>query len=564
MGAKCGKHKDLEIRHQNDKRVKKQGFKSFEQARQWVRSEFPTLRGFPVEFRDQKGSEISNDSQYKESLKSSKKKVVFQVLKMQNPKLEPLFLNDLAKGVFKLRRKDNDVEGLGILVSNKHFITTTQSLKTIDQLKQFTALFDGKEIQFKSDGLFYKFCGGHFVVAELDGTTDSFIKLDTQFRGDLDTSVYCFYCLRQNPLLLVENSKVIEWGSETGVFKVPLKNAGKGSQCAPVFNAQAELLGLAFELSEETKFLGTHKLASELLSALSKTDKEDVKEMAKQVLGSSGIPYPETDQAMDSDVSSMTEEFQFAESTCHLDFDKYQLRIVSPNDYDIYTVELWSEIQRGAVPVVTSKGIFITGGDSPKSAYLYNGEKFFELPSMHRKHKAHVALIYKEKVCVVSGYSTKSVELLNKKTWELLPQLDHPVANASGVVYKESIFLFGGEKGKTPEVSRAILMLEGDSWKKLHLKLPEKLVGLGTIVLRKDKVLIFGGDAQEEDFRRENLNSWELGLESLDLEEGPKLVKANWFQNQVAYGDSEKLLFAKSGEILRYSKNKLQYLSLCE
>mmetsp|Transcript_14956 Transcript_14956/g.21750 ORF Transcript_14956/g.21750 Transcript_14956/m.21750 type:complete len:305 (-) Transcript_14956:23-937(-) len=293
MGNLCGKGKNLEVKFNSQKKTIKHGYTNYEKARQWIKEQFPSLMGTAFQLRAYElGIDIENEKAFHSAIKKSARKVKIEVIKLPSAIVTQL-LNQVGRGVFNLRQKNLDIEGLGILVSPNYAITTSEQLRDPTHLKEYTAVFsaeNNREIEFKVDGIFISLgqeAAGHFVLAELntpdDWKSDSsrFIKLNSSVKAEQGSLVKICYCNRELPQLREQEVKVEEIAQE-GTIKLALEGLKEGSSGAPIFNSQGELIGLYSNYLEEISAIGVSKVIHNLKSIFhnsTKTKKAAIKEV---------------------------------------------------------------------------------------------------------------------------------------------------------------------------------------------------------------------------------------------------------------------------------------------
>jgi len=238
------------------------------------------------------GIDIENEKAFHSAIKKSARKVKIEVIKLPSAIITQL-LNQVGSGVFNLRQKNLDIEGLGILVSPNYAITTSEQLRDPTHLKEYTAVFsaeNNREIEFKVDGIFISLgqeAAGHFVLAELNtpdewkSDSSRFIKLNSSVKAEQGSLVKICYCNRELPQLREQEVKVEEITQEETI-KLNLEGLEEGSSGAPIFNSQGELIGLYSNYLEEISAIGVGKIIHNLKSIFhnsTKTKKAAIKEV---------------------------------------------------------------------------------------------------------------------------------------------------------------------------------------------------------------------------------------------------------------------------------------------
>jgi len=517
-----------------------------------IRKEFPELQCHAFYLVSADDQIINSQKKYSAYLKT-RHKSKFSVVKEKPHSFQLEDWNKKSLSVFKLRRKNYELAGTGFLVSPRFAITTMDNFTDQKSLKNYSALFQDSlntEVQIRSEGVFLQFPdeeGIKFALVELAPSPSQHdflgslvpIKLNTEFKAQPNSQATVIFYTRNHPVLQAETAPVNVFDNKFFDLQTALK---EGSSGAPVLNSNFELIGV-FSSYKSDEMPGSGLRVNFIVEKLKEafdSNQSKTKEALQEIWNFSGLPIQEN------------QANGFLNYTCYLDTSKQYLWYFGAESETASNILGLPTMKEGSSAVCTPWGILMTG--PPQSAWLFDGEVFIKCENMLQEHLWHCSAYWKECVYVIGGQNSKSVEVFSfqNQKWNLSAQLPHEVARGSCVA-SDTIYLLGGHT--LTDFSEKILALREGYWEVLEVRLPNPSIHLGIIKLSTQEFLVFGGTILNSDLEVEdNLLAWSVDVASSKLEQNRKIQKPLKFGSyNSASTDQEAVIYANSGELLRYS-----------
>lgn len=562
MGASCGKQYTMTIEFNSVVKSSNRQFPDLSQVREWILERFPSIRclSYSITVPTLK-MQIRNHEDYSLAIKKSRKSLRMVVTLDKRLKLTNQILENISKGILKIRQKGHDLEATGTLIAHNLILTTAEQLREKANLRDYSVLSsDNREILFKEDGIFIGIGEPphfHFVVAEIDSHSTlndlPLIKLQKEFKGDTTEEATVVYFTKQRPIIQEITGQIQTLSFP--YFTLVGLNLREGSSGAPIFNQKGELIGLYSPYLPVGSAVSIKFITSELL---------------KNSLGDSGwgLAVRELDNFSGLFMDDMEENQADNESECServpelgpCFYRKEDSLLFYFNEHELFKREISLKNGTGDVAVSCGSYVILTGKNNEneyKSAWKIDKQGVIELPSMKQPHKYHSSVYFNKKLYIFSGKYTRKCESWDesKRQWSAETALPHSILHNSACAYVDKIYLLGGIVDQ--EYSNTILCYFESIWDELVIQLPFNAINIGTFCTEDNRIFILGGYIAEDSEPCANHLAWKLNIETGETQSFP--LKGHLVFNGSSFQTTEPVFshFSATGDYIQYDTNKV-------
>jgi Kelch motif len=562
MGCTSSKSVVL-VTYESNTKALSQKMTSYLTIRSWISDQFPELNQQPYRIQTYKNptTTIKNTQDYINLLKRSSGELHLEAVVEKPKRFKPEVFQDMYSSIFKVRKGQEDIEATGFMLSPRLCL-----LGINKGLYDHHALFeDGTSLSFKQEGVMIVL--GDFLLAELEITPE-----------------WVLNTLKNKPLVLENDAKqpqalVLYYSKTKPVLQEYQGEFELDSECilmdpkslryctpgAPVFNNFGKVFGIYLS---KGKAVLVKKIIKNIETGFENLD-QSFQEAFDEAFTLSNIKIPKNlmqtwnnlsayiDPSSLSLVLDQDDELFYKNDPIESCNSGYKPLVLS----QILSIFIQNynglQAQEGSSIVLTPYGIFITGCNqlgSSKKAWLFNQNAIIAIEDMNKKHINHSSIYLQQKVFVVSGKYTRTVETydFNSKSWTNHSKLPNKRSYTSLLVYKSTLYLFGGVSSRL-KIYNSILKLDEDTWTVCNFFLNKNLLGPGVILIEDDKVIVFGGMTNDDQY---NNDAW---IYSMDTGE------SNYYQEfdvDMVFGsyptsliDKDIVIYSNKGEKVNYSCN---------
>ena len=533
----------ISILHETSRKQSNQPLTTYKALRTWINASFPELAAKPYKVQtDSNPSQIiKNSRDYHMIYSQFSGQLNLKVVVDKANRYKAEVFDKISKWIFKVRKENQDVEATGFMLSPKMAIVGIES-----GLAEYHALFeDGSTLMFKDSGM--KLASGISLV-ELNMTNEWIRKHMnvTQILMSLELKVgkvvLLYYSMHRTIL-----QEIVEDLSEIGQVEIKFdkKSTSKATPGSPIFDESGKVIAV---LAGDGTAVVVRKLLEGIETGMHSLD-TSFHEKIEEAVVLSGITIQKPSDQTDA----------FKNMSVFIDTEKSTLIYSSCDDQNEEAIEATS----GSSVALTPFGVLISGqddlGDCRKS-WLFNGKSMQSIKPLKKRHVNHSSIYFNSKVFVVSGSLSSAVEIYDfqQHDWEILNNLPAKRAFTSLIATKTKIFLFGGKKsGK--KLSRSILCLNEMQWEKIQIKLPQRIFGMGTCDLGRNKVLVFGGIGEAGGFCSDAaIINLKKGIVKKSKYQGVNAVFGSF---PVSYSEDVIVVYSNNGEKVSLDRNTLQFIN---
>ena len=533
----------ISILHETSRKQSNQPLTTYKALRTWINSSFPELAAKPYKVLTDSNppQTIKNSRDYQMIYSKFSGQLNLKVVVDKAKRYKAEVFDKISKWIFKVRKENEDVEATGFMLSPKMAIVGIES-----GLEEYHALFeDGSTLMFKDNGL--KLASG-LALVELNMTND-WIKKHmnvTQVLMNLELKVGKIVLLYYSRNRTILQEFVVDLNEITQAeIKFDKKSTSTATPGSPVFDESGKVIAV---FTGDGTAIVVKKLLEGIETGLVSLDTSFHEKIEEAVI-LSGITIPKPSDQKDA----------FKNMSVFIDTEKSTLIYSSYDDQNEEAIEATS----GSSVALTPFGVLISGqddsGDRQKS-WLFNGKSMQSLKPLKKSHVNHSSIYFNSKVFVVSGSSSSAVEIYDfqQHDWQILNNLPSKRSFTSLVSTKTKLYLFGGKKaGK--KLSRSILCLNEMQWEKIQIKLPQRIYGIATCDLGRNKVLVFGGVGEAGEFCSEAvIINLKKGIIEKKKHQGVNAVFGSF---PVSYSDDVIVVYSNNGEKVTLDRNTLEFIN---
>lgn len=475
-------------------------------------------------------------------------------------KLSNKILENIHRGILKVRQKGHNIEATGVLIAHNLILTTAEQLRGKANLKDYSVLSnDGREVFFKENGIFIEIGEPphfHFVVAEIDSYSTlndlPLVKLQKEFKGNTNEEAIVVYFTKQRPIIQESTGQVQTLSFP--YFTLVDLNLREGSSGAPIFNQKGELIGLYSPYLPVGSAVSINFITSELLK--NKLDDSGWGLVVRELVNFSGLFMDDMEENQADNESECSERVPEL-GPCF--YRKEDSLLFYFKEYELLKREVPLESGTGDVAVSCGSYVILTGKNNEneyKSAWKIDQQGVVELPAMKQPHKHHSSVYFNKKLYVFSGKYTRKCESWDesKRQWSAETALPYSISHNSACAHADKVYLLGGLIDF--EYSSTILCYFESIWDELVIQLPFNAINIGTFCTGNNRIFILGGYTATDSKPCASYVAWRLNIETGKTRSIP--LKKHLVFSGSPFHNTESVFshFSSTGDYIQYGVNE--------